>query len=55
MDDARALTAAIRSVLESPDLRQGLIEGASRVYAEGYSRAHIVNEYVEFYRRITGR
>jgi glycosyltransferase involved in cell wall biosynthesis len=34
VDDVRALTAAIRSVLESDDLRRSLIEGASQVYAE---------------------
>ncbi|MCP8686262.1 glycosyltransferase [Marinobacterium sedimentorum] len=55
VDDARALTAAIRSVLESDDLRRSLIEGASQVYAQGYSREYIVNEYAEFYRRVTGR
>ncbi|MEN8671223.1 MAG: hypothetical protein ABF318_19005, partial [Ketobacter sp.] len=43
---------AVLRVLGSKDLRQSLIEGGSRVYAEGYCKDHIVQQYVEFYSRI---
>ncbi|RLU01359.1 glycosyltransferase [Ketobacter sp.] len=52
IDDADALAKAIQRVLASPDLKHTLIEGGSRVYAEGYCKAHIVQEYVELYARI---
>ena len=52
IDDADALANAIGKVLESDDLRRALIEGGTRVYAEGYSKTHIVQQYVEFYSRI---
>lgn len=52
LDDAPALAQAIRRVLEDRTLRQSLIDGGSRVYAEGYCRAHIVREYVKFYQQI---
>lgn len=55
VDDAPALTRAIRSVLESNELRQTLISGASQVYRQGYSKAHILERYAEFYRRIRPR
>lgn len=52
VDDAPALAKAIDRVLTSDDLRQQLIEGASKVYADGYSKAYIVERYAEFYREI---
>ncbi|NVK39646.1 MAG: glycosyltransferase [Oceanospirillaceae bacterium] len=52
VDDAAALAKAIDSVLKSDELRQRLIEGASEVYANGYSKARIVEQYNEFYHRI---
>ncbi len=52
IDDADALAKAVLRVLGSRDLRQSLIEGGSRVYAEGYCKDHIVQQYVEFYSRI---
>ncbi len=52
VDDARALGKAIRRVLENPDLKQQLIEGGTRVYNEGYCRAHIVEKYVTLYQQI---
>lgn len=52
VDDARALGQAIKRVLDNPDLKQQLIEGGSRVYAEGYCRRHIVGEYVKLYQQI---
>jgi glycosyltransferase involved in cell wall biosynthesis len=52
VDDAKTLARAISSVLDSDDLRQRLIEGASEVYANGYSKAHIVERYAEFYQQI---
>lgn len=55
VDDAPALARAIRSVLESDELRQHLIEGASRIYREGYSKAYILERYAEFYRQIRPR
>ncbi|NPU91498.1 MAG: glycosyltransferase [Gammaproteobacteria bacterium] len=55
VNDAKALSQAIRKVIENPDLRQALIEGGSRVYAEGYCRQHIVEEYVRLYQQIKAR
>lgn len=52
VDDAPALAQAIRRVLDSTELRQSLIEGGSRVYAEGYCQQHIVAEYVRLYQQI---
>ncbi|CBL45495.1 Glycosyl transferase, group 1 [gamma proteobacterium HdN1] len=52
VDDADELAKAIRRVLENPELRTHLIEGGSDIYAKGFSRAHIVEEYVKFYQRI---
>ena len=52
IDDAAALAKAILRVLDREDLRQCLIEGGSQVYAEGYSKQHIVQQYVDFYSRI---
>jgi glycosyltransferase involved in cell wall biosynthesis len=52
VDDAKALGTAIRRVLENPDLREQLIEGGSKVYAEGYCREHIVQEYVNLYQQL---
>lgn len=52
IDEAPALAKAIDRVLKSDDLRQQLIEDASRVYAEGHSKAHIVQRYAEFYEEI---
>ena len=52
VDDAPALTSAIRRVLENPDLKQSLIEGGSQIYAKGFCREHIITEYVRFYQQI---
>ncbi|HVL02421.1 MAG TPA: glycosyltransferase [Dongiaceae bacterium] len=52
VDDAHALALAIRRVLDSEALRLSLIDGGSQVYAEGYCRQHIVDEYVKLYQRI---
>ncbi|GGO77995.1 glycosyl transferase [Marinobacterium nitratireducens] len=52
VDDADALAKAIDSVLKSDDLRTRLIEGASEVYANGYSKKYIVERYNEFYHQI---
>lgn len=55
IDDAKALTNAIQSVLDNPDLKQQLIEGAADVYAKGFSKQHIVNEYVALYEKLLQR
>lgn len=55
IDDADALAKAIKSVLDNPDLRQSLIEGAAEVYANGYSRKHIVDSYVELYQQLMAK
>lgn len=52
VDEATPLAAAIRRVLESDDLRTELVENASEVYANGYSKDYIVNRYCEFYQQI---
>ncbi|WP_020679340.1 glycosyltransferase [Marinobacterium rhizophilum] len=52
IDDATALAKAVASVLKSNELRQRLIDGASEVYANGYSKAHIVQRYADFYQQI---
>lgn len=52
IDDADALANAMLKVLGSDDLRQSLIEGGSTVYAEGYCKQHIVQQYIGFYSRI---
>ncbi|SHF88009.1 Glycosyltransferase involved in cell wall bisynthesis [Microbulbifer donghaiensis] len=55
IDDADALARAIKSVLDNADLRQSLIEGATEVYAKGYSRKHIVDSYVELYQQLMAK
>ncbi len=55
IDDAKALTQAIRSVLDSNELRTKLVEGAVEVYAKGYSKQHIVSAYDELYRELLSR
>ncbi|WP_323846662.1 glycosyltransferase [Microbulbifer magnicolonia] len=55
IDDADALAQAIRSVLDNPELRQSLIEGAAEVYAQGYSRKHIVDAYIELYQQLMAK
>lgn len=52
LDDARALAAAIKSVLNNPDLKEQLITGANKVYQEGFCKKHIVNEYVTLYEKL---
>nr|WP_067286511.1 glycosyltransferase [Marinobacterium profundum] len=52
IDDAKALAKAMNSVLQSDDLRQHLIQSASDVYANGYSKASIVERYAQFYQQI---
>lgn len=52
IDDATALAKAVGSVLKSNELRQRLIDGASEVYANGYSKAYIVQRYADFYQQI---
>lgn len=52
VDDADTLAKAINKVLKNPDLARALVEGGHRVYEAGYCRAHIVQQYVEFYERI---
>ena len=52
LDDAKALTEAIQSVLKNPELKQQLIEGASEIYQQGFCKAHIVNEYVSLYEKL---
>ena len=39
-------------MLKSDDLRQQLIDGASDVYANGYSKAYIIQRYADFYQEI---
>ncbi|WP_370216447.1 glycosyltransferase [Neptunomonas phycophila] len=53
IDDSKALADAINEVLGSDDLRNELIHGASRVYAEHYSKKRIVEQYIDFYQKIT--
>lgn len=55
VDDADELAKAIKRVLENKELSEALVEGGSRVYQEGFSRRHIVQQYVEFYSRIRGK
>jgi len=55
VDDADELAQAIRSVLESADLRTRLVEGAAEVYANGYSRERIIRAYDELYRELLSR
>lgn len=55
IDDAAALTRAIRSVLDSDELRQQLIEGASEVYAQGYSKQRIIGAYEALYQELLHR
>ncbi|AMX03514.1 glycosyltransferase [Microbulbifer thermotolerans] len=52
IDDADALAAAIKSVLENPGLREQLVESAAEVYAKGYSKQHIVAAYTELYQHL---
>ena len=55
LDDADALAAAIKRVLNEPDLKQQLVEGGSRVYREGYCREIIVSRYVELYETLLNK
>ena len=52
IDDADALTAAIRRVLESRDLAMTLAGAGFAVYQQRYTEAAVVQQYLDFYRRI---
>lgn len=47
IDDADALAAAIRRVLDEPALRAGLVAGGTRSHAEGYTEAAITRRWLE--------
>lgn len=55
IDDAPALTQAIRSVLDSEELRNKLVAGAAEVYADGYSKQHIIGAYENLYQELMRR
>lgn len=52
IDDVGALADAIRDVLNSEALRQGLCEAAEQEYRDRYSRAKVLEAYKDFYGRI---
>ena len=52
IDDADTLADSIKRVLQNEDLRQSLIEGGSKVYAESYCKQRIIQQYVELYSHI---
>jgi len=52
IDDAAALAKAINDVLNSDDLKQELISGASLEYTSHYSKKRIIEQYINFYQKI---
>ncbi|MCO1333355.1 glycosyltransferase [Microbulbifer sp. OS29] len=52
IDNVAELAKAIKSVIESPALRQSLIENAADEYAKTYSKQVIVDSYIELYDKL---
>ena len=52
VDDAPALARAINRVLGSSDLRKQLVSQATQIYADGYSKKHIVAQYEALYQKL---
>jgi len=52
IDDTAALAKAINDVLNSDDLKQELISGASLEYTSHYSKKRIIEQYINFYQKI---
>ncbi len=52
VDDVDALANALNSVLSTPELKQRLVEGGSKIYSERYSQQVVVDQYVDLYQKI---
>ncbi|MCG8313042.1 MAG: glycosyltransferase [Pseudomonadales bacterium] len=55
IDEAKPLTQAIQKILNNADLREHLVQCATEVYNQGFSKSHIINEYVNLYQELTNR
>ena len=55
IDNVGQLTQAITSLLDDDDLKRRLIDNASKVYAEGYSEAYIVREYLKLFKLLRSK
>ena len=54
LDDAPALAAAIRRLLDSPDLTQRIAATGRREYDADFTEAKVVERYLAFYGRMIG-
>jgi glycosyltransferase involved in cell wall biosynthesis len=52
VDDAGALTTAIRRVIAEPDLRARIVAGGTKSYQEGFTKDVYVRDVFAFYNRI---
>ncbi|WP_444934339.1 glycosyltransferase [Microbulbifer sp. JTAC008] len=52
IDNADELAKAMKSVIESPELRQSLIENAAEEYATTYAKQVIVDSYIDLYENL---
>ncbi len=52
IDDHAALAAAIRRVVDSPDLRDRLVENGRATYLAEFTEAKVVESYLNFYREV---
>jgi glycosyltransferase involved in cell wall biosynthesis len=54
VDDARALSAALKRVLESRELAQELAEEGRRAYEAEYTEGAVVRRYLDFFAEVSG-
>ena len=52
IDDAAALAAAIRRVIDDAELATSLVDGGRAAFEAGYTEAAIMRRYLDFYARI---
>ena len=55
IDDVQQLSDAIVQLLANPQMRDQLRDSAAQDYRQRFSREVVVNQYVDFYRRIARR
>jgi glycosyltransferase involved in cell wall biosynthesis len=52
LEDASGLAKAVQQLIDSPSKRQDYAEEGRQAYAAGFSRGHIVSQYLEFFSAI---
>jgi hypothetical protein len=53
IDDVPALTAAIRQLIDRPELAQKMVQAARQAYEADYTEAIVVGRYQQFYKRLS--